>query len=34
MVKLEGSGIIGIASVAGAGVTFLTLLGSGFRRRP
>jgi hypothetical protein len=34
MVKLEGSGIIGIASLAGAGVTFLTLLGSGFRRKP
>lgn len=34
MVKLEGSGIIGIASVVGAGVTLITLLGSGFGRKP
>ena len=33
MVKLEGSGIIGIASLAGAGVTLITMLGSGFRRK-
>jgi len=32
MVKLEGSGAIGIASVVGAGITFLTTLGAGFRR--
>lgn len=33
MVKLEGSGIVGIASVVGAGVTFLTMLGAGLRRK-
>jgi hypothetical protein len=33
MVKLEGSGAIGIASVVGAGVTLLTTLGAGFRRK-
>ncbi len=33
MVKLEGSGTVGIASAVGAGVTFLTLLGAGFRRK-
>lgn len=33
MVKLEGSGTIGIASVVGAGVTFLTMLGAGLRRK-
>ena len=33
MVKLEGSGTIGIASVVGAGVTFITMLGAGFRRK-
>ena len=33
MVKLEGSGPIGIASVVGAGVTFVTMLGAGLRRK-
>lgn len=33
MVKLEGLGTIGIASVVGVGVTFLTMLGAGFRRK-
>lgn len=33
MVKLEGSGTVGIASVAGAGLTFLTMLGAGLRRK-
>jgi len=33
MVKLEGSGTIGIATAVGAGVTFLTLLGAGLRRK-
>jgi hypothetical protein len=33
MVKLEGSGTLGIASVVGAGVTFLTMLGAGVRRK-
>ena len=33
MVELQGSGTVGIASVAGAGVTFLTMLGAGFRRK-
>jgi hypothetical protein len=33
MVKLEGLGIIGIASVAGAGVTLLTTIGAGVRRK-
>ena len=33
MVKLEGSGTVGIASAAGAGVTFITLLGAGLRRK-
>lgn len=32
MVKLEGSGTIGIASVVGAGVTFITMLGAGWRK--
>jgi hypothetical protein len=33
MVKLEGAGAIGIASVVGAGVTLITTLGAGFRRK-
>ena len=34
MVKLEGTGTVGIASVVGAGVTFITMLGAGLRRKP
>lgn len=34
MVKLEGTGAIGIVAVAGAAVTFLTMLGAGFGRKP
>ena len=33
MVKLEGTGAVGIASVVGAGVTFITMLGAGLRRK-
>ncbi|MDH3260558.1 MAG: hypothetical protein OEM81_06475 [Acidimicrobiia bacterium] len=33
MVKLEGSGSIGIATVVGAAITFVTMLGAGLRRK-
>lgn len=33
MVKLEGTGTIGVVVVAGAAVTFLTTLGAGLRRK-
>ena len=33
MVKLEGSGTVGIASVVGVGVTFITMMGAGLRRK-
>jgi len=33
MVELEGSGTLGIASVVGAGITFVTMLGAGIRRK-
>lgn len=34
MVKLEGAGIIGIVTAVGAGITFITMLGAGIRRKP
>jgi hypothetical protein len=33
MVELEGTGVLGIGSAIGAGITLITLIGSGFGRR-